>query len=130
MKNKFKIFCYLLVYLYIKEKSKAILHIHQERRYQSAGFQHREMCLLHGQSRILPDLGNGFSWLQNIRGAFVIGELHQFTLCQHLMCMQISQASFQQLHLSRTPILGLRNTILVKEGFEQIIIFIYTYHLG
>lgn len=72
--------------------------------------------------------GRDFPGCRISGGAFVTGELHQFMLCQHLMCMQIPQTSFQQLYLSRTPVLGLRNTIQVKEGFEQIIIFIY--HLG
>lgn len=84
--------------------------------------------LLYRQSRILPDLGQGSSWLQNIKGALFIRELHQFMLCQHLMCLQISQTSFQQLHLPRSSILGLRKIILVGGVSEQIIPLIY--HLG
>lgn len=94
------------------------LHTHPETRYHL-------LCWLPAQRGIFycigsegADLGQGPSWLQNIKGALFIRELHQFILCQHLMCLQILQTSFQQLHLPRSSILGLKKTIL--GFFEQI----------
>lgn len=107
------------------------LHIHQETRYHFAMSPPsiERYVLLYRQSRmILADLGQGSSWLQNIKGALFLRELHQFMLCQHVMCLQILQTPILVLHLLGSSTLSLRKTILVGGGFEQIILVIY--HLG
>lgn len=50
--------------------------------------------MLQRQSKILPDLGQGCSWLQNIKGALFIGELHQFMLCQHYVDVHADLTDF------------------------------------